>query len=149
MKMESGRRWQTPRNLLRVMTDTILLIGKNCRPELHTERARHSKTGVFDEAFTPLCECWKIALELIRGGSRERGKPPTLSFGFADFKTRLAESGGFDRIHPRFEVGFLQEVSPADMAVFRGLALFELLKHGLGAFLTFNHGHNAAGLISS
>jgi hypothetical protein len=72
-----------------------------------------------------------------------------LGFGFADFETRLTEVGGLDGIHARFQVGLFEEVSPSDVPVFGGLALFELLKDGLGAFTAFDDGHNAAGLISA
>src|SRR5579872_2431799 len=72
-----------------------------------------------------------------------------LGFGFADFETRLTERSGLDRIHSSFQVSLLKEIAPADVPVFRGLALFKLFQDGLGAFFTFNDGHNAARFIST
>ncbi len=56
--------------------------------------------------------------------------------------------GGLGGIHSGLEVGFLNEVAPAGVTIFRTLAGFEVLHFKFGVFLAFDHQHHPTRLVS-
>ena len=62
-----------------------------------------------------------------------------LGLGFANLKPRLAEIGGFLRIHSGLEVSWLQKIAPTCVTILGTLATFELQHAGLGTLSTLDH----------
>lgn len=71
-----------------------------------------------------------------------------LRLTFARFQVGLAPVGGFNGVGAGLDLGFLREVTPARVPVFRTLAVFVLLYRSLGTLLAADNLDHAAGLIS-
>ena len=76
----------------------------------------------------------------IRGGRDD---------GFAVFEGDLAEVGGFLRIGAGFEVGLLEEIAPAGIAVLGVLTGLQVVESGLSGLESFGDFDDSAGLVGA
>ncbi len=86
---------------------------------------------------------------LVCLGSRGCGVDIFLRFTLAGFQVRLAPVRGFGRAGPRLDLSLLRKITPAGVTVFRTLAVFVLLRRGLGAGFSADNLDDSAGLVGS
>lgn len=70
-----------------------------------------------------------------------------LRLGFSNFEIHLADMGCLFGIHSGLQVGFLQKVAPARVAVFRALTSLEALDFEFGVVPSLDNGRDSPGLI--
>jgi hypothetical protein len=83
----------------------------------------------------------------VRLGSGDGRVDVGLRLTLAGLEIGLAAMRGFDRVGSGLDLGLLREITPARVAIFRTLAVFELFDGGLGVVLSADDLNHPAGLI--